>query len=118
MYEIGKMTIPAGRVTPPTATSLAAVVLAVSRQVTKSALHATKRQLMALVRSTDILRLHRGVRSMDHTMRSWTVGRGRSCCSPRAIGRGEVRLLGELPGVAHRGPDERLHVGQGLLDVI
>src|ERR671935_265326 len=44
---MGKMTMPAVSTTPPTTISLAAIVLAVSRHVTKSAAHATNRQLMA-----------------------------------------------------------------------
>src|SRR4029453_15028565 len=43
---IGKITMPAVSVTPPSVTSLAAIVLAVSRQVTNSAVHATKRHDM------------------------------------------------------------------------
>src|SRR5919109_5367094 len=41
------MTMPAGSTTPPTTMSLAAIVFAVSRHVTKSAVHDTNRQLMA-----------------------------------------------------------------------
>src|SRR5262250_1163698 len=46
-YEIGKMTMPAVRTTPPTRMSFAAIVFAVSRHVTKSAAHERNRQLMA-----------------------------------------------------------------------
>ena len=45
---MGKITMPAGSVTPLTVISLAAVVFAVSRQVTKSAVQATKRHDMAV----------------------------------------------------------------------
>ncbi len=48
MYDTGKMTIAADRTTPPTVTSLAAIVLAVRRQVTNSAANETNRQLMAV----------------------------------------------------------------------
>src|SRR3989454_9760416 len=48
MYEIGKMTMPAVSTTPPTTISLAAIVFAVSRHVTKSAAHERNRQLMAV----------------------------------------------------------------------
>src|SRR5436309_2607142 len=41
------MTMPAVSTTPPTTISLAAIVFAVSRHVTKSAAHDTNRQLMA-----------------------------------------------------------------------
>src|SRR5919201_6700597 len=44
---MGKITMPAVRTTPPTTMSFAAIVFAVSRHVTKSATHATNRQLMA-----------------------------------------------------------------------
>src|SRR5437764_10335388 len=45
---MGKITMPAGSVTPLTVISLAAVVFAVSKQVTKSAVQATKRHDMAV----------------------------------------------------------------------
>ena len=48
MYDTGKMTMPADRTTPPTVTSLVAIVFAVSRQVTNSAANVMNRQLMAV----------------------------------------------------------------------
>src|SRR2546426_7335081 len=80
------MTMPAVSTTPPTTISLAAIVFAVSRHVTKSAAHERNRQLMAVdntlavmkqavvllsggVDSTTTLAVarHSGFRSEEHT---------------------------------------------------
>src|SRR5438067_6359288 len=50
------MTMPAVSTTPPTTISLAAIVFAVSRQVTKSAAHETNRQLMAFDNTLAIMK--------------------------------------------------------------